>query len=300
MVISQEISLLEDTPEELVHEIFSMEFWRDDPLGRPILGELTTIEKIDRATMLDFKERHYTSGDTVICAAGRVDHDEFVDLFGRHMSALPRYEAKPQPKSAATAYPALVAPRDLEQAHVCIGMTGPGALEDTRHAAYILSNVLGGGMSSRLFQEVREKRGLAYSVYSFVSSFSDTGLFGLYAGCDPERLEELLGVLGEELFGIADSITKEETDDAKQQMRGNIILGMESTDALMNRLAKSEFHFGRQVLLDEIIGKVENVPTEQPAELARQLLSPERCAIIALGPVEPDTDLRAMLTAKIK
>ncbi len=290
-VVCQEIHSLEDSPEDLVHEILGIRFWRDDPLGQPILGTIPNISKLDRATIVGFKNEYYTPDETLICAAGNLEHEAFVGLVEQHMGKFPRAKAdvsKVQPKTDASAH---VEERDLEQVHVCIGMEGPSAVDPRRHAGYILNAILGGGMSSRLFQEVREKRGLAYAVYSFLSSFSDTGIFGIYAGCDPDRLEELLNIMGKETLDLSRSITAEDVATAKSQIKGNIILAMESSDSRMNRLAKGEYYFGRRVGVDEIIDNLEAVTIDDLRETADWMINEGRYAIVAVGPVSKDSDL---------
>jgi len=175
-------------------------------------------------------------------------------------------------------------------------MKSPSAVDEKRHAAYILNSILGGGMSSRLFQEVREKRGLAYSVYSFLSAFSNTGIFGIYAGCDPDRLEELLSVVGKESLGLSGSVTEDEIDTAKSQIRGNLILALESSEARMNRLAKGEYYFGRYMSLDEIIGSLEKVTTAELKDSAEEIIDRSGFAAVALGPIEEDVDLFGLLS----
>ncbi len=290
-VICQEIHQMEDNPEDLVHEILGIRFWHDDPLGQPILGTLTNIDKLDRDTLVGFKRNCYTPEETVVCAAGNIEHDRFVDLVEKQMRGFPRGSTQATPSAPKSDASATVVERDLEQVHVCVASAAPSAVDERRHAAYILNTILGGGMSSKLFQEVREKRGLAYSVYSYLSSFSDTGIFGIYAGCDPERLEELMQIMGKETLELSKTVTEEEIVSAKSQIKGNIILAMESTDSRMNRLAKSEYYFGRLIPLDEIISSLENVTPSDLHKTAEQLINPDRFTIVALGPVPTDTDL---------
>jgi predicted Zn-dependent peptidase len=290
-VICQEIHQMEDNPEDLVHEILGIRFWHDDPLGQPILGTLTNIAKLDRDTLLGFKQNYYTPEETVVCAAGNIQHDRFVDLVEKQMSGFSRGSTQVTSSAPKNDSSATVVERDLEQVHVCVAATAPSAVDGSRHAAYLLNTILGGGMSSKLFQEVREKRGLAYSVYSYLSSFSDTGIFGIYAGCDPERLEELMQIMGKETLELSRTITEEDIVTAKSQIKGNIILAMESTDSRMNRLAKGEYYFGRQIPLDEIISSLENVTPKDLKDTGEQIINSDRFTIVALGPVTPDTDL---------
>lgn len=290
-VVCQEIHQMEDTPEDLVHEILGVRFWGNDPLGQPILGTIPSVSALDRETIARFKDDNYTTAESVICAAGDLEHDKIVELFAKGMSRL-KTGCTPSPdpvsKNRGSAH---VVPKDLEQVHICFGTGGPSAVDDTRHAGYILNSIFGNGMSSRLFQEVREKRGLAYAVYSFLSSFSDTGMFGVYAGCDPKRMEELLATVGKETLGLAQSITEEDLRTAKSQIRGNIILAMESTEARMNRLAKGEYFFNRHITLDEIISALEAVTVEEVRAIAEHLVNSNGLTLVALGPVEESADL---------
>ncbi len=295
-VVFQEISQMEDNPEDLVHEILGMRFWKNDPLGQPILGSIPTIEKFDRETVMEFKRDHYGPMETVVCAAGKLKHEQCVDLFAEHMGKLSTSAVQPEPCRTECRSSAHVAAKDLEQVHVCIGMKSPSAVDEKRHAAYILNSILGGGMSSRLFQEVREKRGLAYSVYSFLSAFSNTGIFGIYAGCDPDRLEELLSVVGKESLGLSGSVTEDEIDTAKSQIRGNLILALESSEVRMNRLAKGEYYFGRYMSLDEIIESLEKVTTAELKDSAEEIIDRSGFAAVALGPIEEDVDLFGLLS----
>jgi predicted Zn-dependent peptidase len=290
-VICQEIHQMEDNPEDLVHEILGIRFWHDDPLGQPILGTLTNIAKLDRDTLVGFKRSYYTPEETIVCAAGNIEHDRFVDLVEKQMRGFSKGSTQATPSVPKNDSSATVVERDLEQVHACVAFAAPSAIDESRHAAYILNTILGGGMSSKLFQEVREKRGLAYSVYSYLSSFSDAGIFGIYAGCDPERLEELMQIMGKETLELSETITEEDIVTAKSQIKGNIILAMESTDSRMNRLAKGEYYFGRHIPLDEIINSMENVSPSELRATGEQLINSDCFTIVALGPVSPDTNL---------
>jgi predicted Zn-dependent peptidase len=296
-VICQEIHQMEDSPEDLVHEILGIQFWKDDPLGQPILGTVPSVEGLDRGTMISFKSDYYTPDETIICAAGKLEHDRIVDLFEQRMVAVNGRRSFGRQDAAKIDSSAQVLERDLEQVHVCVAMEGPSAVDRKRHPAYILNTILGGGMSSRLFQEIREKRGLAYSVYSFLSSLSDTGMFGLYAGCDPERLEELMSVTGKETLSLARNLTEEDISTAKSQIKGSIILAMESTDSRMNRLAKGEYYFGRYVSLDEIIDSIESVTHQELVNVAEEMINNGRLTIVAVGPVSESTDLFGMFNS---
>ncbi|AFM26705.1 M16 family metallopeptidase [Desulfomonile tiedjei] len=297
-VVCQEIHQLEDSPEDLVHEILGIRFWRDDPIGQPILGTVPNVMRLDRDTLVGFKNAYYTPDETLVCAAGDLEHECFVELVNSHLqqfAPLKTAVSKTEAKIDASAY---VEERDLEQVHVCVAMKAPSAVDKRRHAGYILNTILGGSMSSRLFQEVREKRGLAYSVYSFLSAFSDTGIFGIYAGCDPDDLEELLNVMGKETLDLCRNLTEDEVATAKSQIKGNLILAMESTDSRMNRLAKSEYHFGRHVPVDEIIENLQDVSFAELQDTAEWMIEDCRFTLVALGPVDKNADLFGYFTAK--
>jgi predicted Zn-dependent peptidase len=290
-VILQEIAQLEDSPEDLVHEILGIRFWKDDPLGQPILGTIPNVKGLDRNTLLKFKRAYYTGEDTIVAAAGRLDHDHLVELFEKGLKDLPAGPCHSWQRAAKAHSESHVVESDLEQVHVCIGVEGPSKVDRRRHAGYILNTILGGGWSSRLSQEIREKRGLAYTVYSFMSSFSDTGMFGIHAGCDPARLEEMLNVMGQETFSLATTMTDEDIRTAKNQLRGNLILAMENADSRMNRLAKDDYYFGRHVPVEEILDELEAVTPAQLKETAEEMLNRGRFSIIALGPIPQGTDL---------
>jgi len=290
-VICQEIAQLEDSPEDLVHEILGTMFWLDDPLGQPILGTIPNILNFDRETIFTFKSENYIPGEIVICAAGRLEHKAFMDLFAEHVEKIPVSSPQTLAKSARSQSISHIEERDSEQVHVCVAVDGPSAVDENRHAGYLLNAILGGGMSSRLFQEIREKRGLAYSVYSFLSSFSDTGMFGIYAGCDPARLEELVSIMGKETMSLATSLTEDDVRTAKNQLKGNIILATESTESRMNRLAKGEYYFGRYVSVDEIIDDIESVTVQGLSEFAEEMINGGRFTIVALGPLNRQAEL---------
>jgi len=291
LVVCQEIHQMEDSPEDLVHELLGIRFWRDNPLGQPILGTVPNIVNLNRETLVGFKTECYSPDQTVISAAGNLDHDRFVDMVAEQMNRLTKGTPLRTPVAPSATSAGHLEIKDLEQTHVCVGAEGPGAISEKRHAAYLLHSILGGGMSSRLFQEIREKRGLAYSVYSFMSSFSDTGLFGIYAACDPDRVKELLAVTSEETMKLCAGITDEEIRTAKNQLRGGILLSMESSEARMNRLAKSEYYFSRYVPFPEVIEALQAVTRSDLEDVCREMIEQNSFTVVVLGPVEENFDL---------
>ncbi len=288
-VICQEIHQQDDTPEELVHEILNMNFWKDDPLGRPILGFVPNILGIDRNSLTNFKRNYYRSDQTLICAAGQVDHEKFVDLVASRFCTLTKSVDAVNLIKPVSVPGQVLEIKDLEQVHICVASEGPSQADKKRHAGYILNTILGGGMSSRLFQEVREKRGLAYNVYSFLSSYTDTGMFGIYSACEPDRFEELSEVIGQYTLNLATSISDEDVRLAKNQLKGSIVLAMESSEARMNRLAKGEIYFGRHVPVEEIIADLDKVSVDELSEYAAQMLKPGGFTTAVLGPAKEST-----------
>jgi predicted Zn-dependent peptidase len=296
-VICQEIRQQDDTPEELVHEILSMNLWKGDPLGQPILGFIPNILEIDRNSLTTFKRNNYKASQTLICAAGQVDHQKFVDLVAPKFSTLTDTLNNVCIEKPETAPGQVLEIKDLEQVHICVASEGPSQADKRRHAGYILNTILGGGMSSRLFQEVREKRGLAYNVYSFLSSYSDTGMFGIYSACEPDRFEELMDVLAEHTLGLSSSITDEDVRLAKNQLKGSIILAMESSEARMNRLAKGEIYFGKHIPVEKIIKDIDEVSTGELSDNASTMLHPGQFTIAVLGPAPSTADANKYFNA---
>lgn len=288
-VILQEIGSQEDSPEELVHVLAGAHFWPDHPLGRPILGTTETVGTMSRDDILGYLKKSYLPHRLVVAAAGQIRHDQLVDLMGEELAALPsdplaNGRTSPTPRAGCQ-----VVARELEQVHVVMTMPGASAVAEDRWAAAMLNTVLGGNMSSRLFQEVREKRGLAYSVYSYLSSYSDIGMMGIYLGVSPQRAVEAVKVVRGELERMASQpLSQEELGEAKDHLKGSVLLSSESPDARMSRLARNEFNFGHEVGLDQVIKNIEAVTPEQVSVLAQQRLDPAVLSATVLGPVDPD------------
>ncbi len=295
-VICQEILQTEDNPEDFIHEILGIRFWADDALGQPILGTIPTVMNFNRDTLLRFKNDAYSPSETIVCAAGLLDHDEFVNLIAARMGSTPSGRSQTAPEPPKAAHSSFVMERDLEQIHICVGLEAPSAVDERRFEVYLLNSVLGGGMSSRLFQEIRENRGLAYSIYSFLNCFSDTGMLGIYAACEPARVNELVSVMWDETERLKATVTEADLKMVKNQLKGNIILAMESSDARMNRLAKGEFFFGRRITLDEIMASIDAVTLDDLVETAERLLNSGRVTSVGLGPSANHPDLFKPIT----
>ncbi|WP_329137212.1 insulinase family protein [Streptomyces sp. NBC_01476] len=293
-VVLEEIAMTEDDPGDQVHDLFTTALLGDSPLGRPVLGTVDTINALTRDQVARFYRKHYDPTHLVVAAAGNLDHDTVVrqvrDAF-EAAGALRDPDAVPRaPRDGARTIRAAgrveILDRRTEQAHVVLGMPGLSRTDDRRWALGVLTTALGGGMSSRLFQEIREKRGLAYSVYSYTSSFADCGMFGVYAGCQPRRLPEVLKICRDELNQVAEhGLNDEELQRAIGQLSGSTVLGLEDTGALMNRLGKSELCWGDQLSVDDLLAKISSVTPDEVRAVARDVLG-QRPSLAVIGPVK--------------
>jgi predicted Zn-dependent peptidase len=293
-VILEEIAMTEDDPGDCVHDLFAHTMLGDTPLGRPVLGTVDTVNALDADRIRRFYKKHYDPTRLVVAAAGNIDHNKVVrqvrSAFEK-AGALQRTDATPViprqgSRALRTAGRVEVVNRKTEQAHVILGMPGLARTDERRWALGVLNTALGGGMSSRLFQEVREKRGLAYSVYSYTSGFADTGLFGVYAGCRPSQVHDVLKICRDELDQVAqDGLTDDEIGRAIGQLAGSTVLGLEDTGALMNRIGKSELCWGEQMSVDDMLAKISAVTPDEVREVAREVLG-HRPSLSAIGPLK--------------
>ncbi|GGY35982.1 M16 family metallopeptidase [Streptomyces omiyaensis] len=293
-VILEEIAMTEDDPGDVVHDLFAQTMFGDTPLGRPVLGTVDTINALTRGQIARFYKKHYDPTHLVVAAAGNVDHATVVRQVRRafeRAGALGRTDAAPIAprdgrKTIRAAGRVELLGRRTEQAHVVLGMPGLARTDDRRWALGVLNTALGGGMSSRLFQEVREKRGLAYSVYSYTSGFADCGLFGVYAGCRPSQVHDVLRICRDELDRVAsEGLTDEEIARAVGQLSGSTVLGLEDTGALMNRIGKSELCWGTQMSVDSMLSTIAAVTPDEVREVARDVLT-QRPSLSVIGPLK--------------
>ncbi|MFK4143813.1 M16 family metallopeptidase [Streptomyces filamentosus] len=293
-VILEEIAMTEDDPGDVVHDLFAQTMFGDTPLGRPVLGTVDTINALTRGQIARFYKKHYDPTHLVVAAAGNVDHATVVRQVRRAFEkagALTRADAVPIApregrKAIRTAGRVELLGRKTEQAHVVLGMPGLARTDDRRWALGVLNTALGGGMSSRLFQEVREKRGLAYSVYSYTSGFADCGLFGVYAGCRPSQIHDVLGICRAELDKVAaEGLSDEEIARAVGQLSGSTVLGLEDTGAIMNRIGKSELCWGTQMSVDDMLARIAAVTPDEVREVAREVLT-QRPSLSVIGPLK--------------
>ncbi|MCX6414373.1 MAG: pitrilysin family protein [Actinobacteria bacterium] len=288
-VILEEIAMHDDDPSDIVHDEFAAALLGDTPLGRPILGTVETIEAIPRAAINRFYRSRYRPESMVVAAAGNLDHATVVaqvrEAFAHVLDpsaevAAPRRKGRPRAHGASIR----VVERATEQAHLVLGVPGFTRSDDRRYALAVLTTAFGGGMSSRLFQEIREKRGLAYSVYAYSQGFSDDGMFGLYVGCLPGKVHKVLEVCREQMELLAESgLSEEEIARGKGQVRGGTVLGQEDTGARMTRIAKSELHDDPLLSIDRLLRKVDAVTSAEIKTIAATLLDAEPTLAI-IGP----------------
>jgi predicted Zn-dependent peptidase len=284
-VILEELKMDLDNPEYLVHEIFSGNFWKGHPLGKPILGTKETVRRFDREMIADFYGRHYVASNITITAAGNLTHAEMVRLANQYFGVLPAKEPdEPGPKPATHARIAIRNKKSLEQVHVCMGVPSFHLSHEDRFASYVMNTLLGGGMSSRLFQNIRERQGLAYAVFSELNPYSDTGCLAVYAGTSVESAPKVVkSVVGEFRKLKEEPITDEELDRAKEYMKGSTMLSLESTSSRMANLARQEIYFRRFMSLDELVARIESVSAGDVQRVANSFFDPRQIAVTVLG-----------------
>jgi predicted Zn-dependent peptidase len=289
-VVLEEIAMYEDTPGELVHDLFSEAVFGRHALGRPVIGTADVISSVTRRVLSGYHRQMYAGGNVVIAAAGNVEHKRLVRMLVKAQS-----QHRPPAGGPRVRRPLVKAPppgfrfvrKDTEQYHVCVGAPGISRSDRRRFAASLLDAILGGSASSRLFQEIREKRGMAYSVYSFASQYTDTGLVGIYIGTREENLGPCLEITDEQLRDIAEgNIRPQELARAKENLKGRIMLSMESTSNRMSRLGKSLITDTELLSVDRVIAEINAVDADEVAELAGMLLAPERLSVSGIGPTE--------------
>ena len=286
-VVLEEIKMDLDNPESLLHEIFTRGFWPEHPLGRPILGTPDTVRQFSREALQPRFREWFAPNQLLVTAAGNVPHEKVLELVQRefgHLTASNGVEQEAPPKTSAPIH--VERKKDLEQVHLCLGVPSLPMAHERRFGIAVLNNLLGGGMSSRLFQNIREKRGLAYAVFSEITPYSDTGMFSVYAGTAKETVGEVLDLTIAELRAMKESrVSEEELRRAKNHLKGSLMLSLESTSSRMSNLARQELYFGRFYSLDEILASIEAVTSEDVQVLAQEFFRPELISATVLGPV---------------
>ncbi len=284
-VILEEIKMDEDNPDYLVHEIFTQNFWKDHPLGKPILGTKETVRKFEQPLVLDFFGQRFAPGNLIVAAAGNLKHERFVELVAQHFAHM-----KPS-NNGFHSLPPKIVPRiilrnkkALEQVQICVGVPSHPIAHGKRYASYILNTLLGGGMSSRLFQNIRERQGLAYAIYSDLSPYRDTGCLSVYAGTSRGSAGKVVQSIVSEFRRLkSEVVPEEEVRRSKDQLKGSLMLSLESSTARMSNLARQEMYFDRFYGMDELIEKIENVTAEELKDLAEEFFRTESIAVTVLG-----------------
>jgi predicted Zn-dependent peptidase len=285
-VVTEEIKMVEDTPDDLVHELFTEGFWPDHPLGRPILGTRETVEAFSADGLRQYFVNAYSSPNLIVSAVGNIEHAQVRDLVARAFEGLPVVDVPLGDTPPRVVPHVLIRNKELEQSHVCLGTSGYQQDHPDRYASYVLNIVLGGSMSSRLFQNVREKRGLAYAVFSGLVSYRDAGSMTVYAGCANSAVGELIDVVIAELRRLkAETLPEPELRRAKDHLKGSLMLSLESTSSRMSHLARQEIYFDRQFGLDETLEGVERVSREDVQRVAQELFADGALAATVLGAV---------------
>jgi len=283
-VVLEEIKMVEDDPDDLIHDLFAQQVWPDHPLGRPILGSRQSLQAITRQDVLGQLRDFYQPDRLIVAAAGDLEHHRVADLV---RAALGAWEGRSIPTNGGAPVCYLAEhheERDSSQLHLVLGAEGLPYNHPHRYAFFLQNAILGSSMSSRLFQEIREKRGLAYSIYSYQASYQDSGLMAVYAGTGTESYRQVVDLIRAEFVRLRDEpVDLDEFRRAKEQLKGNLLLGLEGTSSRMTRLAKAEIYFQRYFDLDEIIRGIDEVSPETFAELNRSLLTPERYALTTIG-----------------
>jgi predicted Zn-dependent peptidase len=284
-VILEEIKMDEDNPDYLVHEIFTQNFWKDHPLGKPILGTKETVKGFDQPLVLDMYQKRFTPGNVIVAAAGNLNHKKFVELVARHFDGM-----RPA-KNGFHSVPPKIVPKitlrnkkSLEQVQICIGVPSHPIAHEARFASYILNTLLGGGMSSRLFQNIRERQGLAYAIYSDLNPYRDTGCLSIYAGTSRESASKVVQSVVSEFKKLkSEVVPEEELRRSKDQLKGSLMLSLESSTARMSNLARQDMYFDRFYGMDELIEKIEAVTAADLQEMANDFFRTESIAVTVLG-----------------
>jgi predicted Zn-dependent peptidase len=290
--------MAEDNPEDLLHQNASRHFWGDTPLGRSILGTPQNIARFDAAAIRGFFESHYHADRIIISLAGHLEHETVVDLLAPRFEKLPKGPPRSPRLTPASQRHCQIHTKPIEQTHLCLMTEGLSNLDEGRFALTLLSTLLGGNMSSRLFQKIRETHGLAYSVYAFIASHVDIGMFGTYTAVAPERAAVAVAMILEELGRlVTEAVDDEELRDAKEFIRGNLHLASESVDNQMVRLAQNEIYFGRHIPLAETLDHFDRVSPKEIMALAARLFAPEQLSLTVLGPEMDENAIVSLIDA---
>ena len=285
-VVVEEIKMVEDTPDDLVHELFTQGFWENHPLGRPILGTRETVESFNADLLRDYFSKAYTPRNLIVSAVGNLEHARVRELVDEKFGSLTATDEEVADVPPQVVAQTLIRNKELEQSHICVGVSSYPQNHDDRYASYVLNTLLGGSMSSRLFQNVREKRGLAYAVFSGLSAYRDAGSFTIYAGCSNEAVGEVIDLVVEEMRGVKTmAVPQAELQRAKDHLKGSLMLSLENTASRMSHIARQEIYFDRQFGLDETLHGIERVTADDVQRVANDLFRTDALAATVLGNV---------------
>jgi predicted Zn-dependent peptidase len=289
-VVLEEIKMYEDSPDELIHDLFLQTMWNGADLGEPTIGFADSVLKVTPDALRTHMRGHYAPNSVIVAAAGNVEHDRFVEMVSEQFASFEGACALPTAEAPQSTPAVHVRHKDSEQAYVVLGTRGLSVRDERRYALSLLDTILGGGMSSRLFQEIREKRGLVYTVYSFQAAYREAGLFGVYCGTSPEHVQSCIDLTVEQFHRVADErVSDDELHLAKEHMKGNLTLSLESTSSRMIRLGRNEFALGRYLSPEEIEARVDAVTADELQELAQELLPDPNVGLCVIGPVDEST-----------
>ena len=285
-VVVEEIKMVEDTPDDLVHELFTQGFWENHPLGRPILGTRETVESFTADVLRDYFQQAYTAHNLIVSAVGNLEHERVRELVDDKFGSLAALGSVPGEQAPRVVPKVLIRNKELEQSHLCVGVSSYPQNHDDRYSSYLLNTLLGGSMSSRLFQNVREKRGLAYAVFSGLSAYRDAGSFTVYAGCSNDAVGQVIDLVVEELRGVKQApVPDAELQRAKDHLKGSLMLSLENTASRMSHLARQEIYFDRQFGLDETLQGIERVTAADVQRVAADLFRNGSLSATVLGNV---------------
>jgi len=296
-VISEEIGMYEDSPEELVHDVLSGTVWKGNSLGYPILGSQRCLDKIDRGIILEFVSRNYVPENCVISVAGNYDDDKLVEMISKYFSGWSsKKNESGSLKGAKFISNTNTRKKDIEQMHLCIGFDGIEHGNDNLYTLLAINNVFGGGMSSRLFQKIREEKGLVYSIYSYPSSYSNAGLFTIYAGMNPEKLEEVVNLTVVEVNRLTKhGMQENDLIKSKEQLKGNYILGLDSTSSRMSSMGKSELLLGYINTPEEVLKKIDDINMASINEVIEKVFKIDKMSIAAVGNIDKNMNMTELL-----
>jgi predicted Zn-dependent peptidase len=295
-VVIEEIKMYEDSPDELIHDVFSEQVWKDHPLGKPILGTEESIRNLNREKIMHYLEQHYAPDNLVIAVAGKIKHEDVLNKLNTVYSEFKRGARRVLEGTPTGQTVHKMITKETEQMHLVMGVQGLGQDDDDMYPMHIVNNILGGGLSSRLFQEIREQRGLAYSVFSYHSTYVDSGLFAIYAGTTPSNSQEVVECILAEILDLKNNgITADELERTKAQIKGGLYLGLESASSRMSRLGKTELTYNRVISPEDVVEKLERVTLEDVKQVMNRLWKKDKISLVMMGPSGHEVDLEALL-----